>query len=342
MGEFVVGEGGYAHLEADAGDAAEVFVHLEELGRYGFGVADEKCTLRTAEGFELVACDRGPAALFTDFREGVGVAGEEIVGGLLVGVGDIAEGVDADFELLGGVAGALAGFAVEVDEGTEAVRLAADDGDHKRKAECAGANEGLRGAAYSQPDGERVLQGARVDALSGECGAMLAGPVDVGGFAEGEEEVELFGEEIVVVFELEAEEGEGFDERAAADDHLGAAVGDEVEGGEVLKDADGVGGAEDGDGRGEADVRGAGGGCGEDDGGGGVEVLDAVVLAEAEGVESYLIGEFDLLEEMDDAFLCGDGVARDGIWNQCRKAVDADLHLFGSPLSIFILMAGLG
>src|SRR4029077_418135 len=99
----------YAHLEADAGDAAEVFVHLEELGRYGFGVADEECTLRTAEGFELIACARGPAALFANFCEGVGVAREEVVGGLLVGVGDVAEGVDADFEILGGVAGALAG-----------------------------------------------------------------------------------------------------------------------------------------------------------------------------------------------------------------------------------------
>ena len=117
---------------------------------------------------------------------------------------------------------------------------------------------------------------------------MLAGPVDVGVLAEGEEEVEFFGEEVVVVFELEAEEREGFDEGAAAGDDFGASVGDEVEGGEVLEDADGVGGAEDGDGRGEANVCGAGGCGGEDDGGGGVEVLAAVVLAEAEGVEADL------------------------------------------------------
>ena len=38
--ELGVGEGGDAHLKADAGDAAEGFVHLEELGGYGFGVAD--------------------------------------------------------------------------------------------------------------------------------------------------------------------------------------------------------------------------------------------------------------------------------------------------------------
>jgi hypothetical protein len=28
-----------------------------------------------------------------------------------------------------------------------------------------------------------------------------------------------------------------------------------------------------------------------------------------------------------DAFTRSDGVARDGIWNECCKAVDADLHL---------------
>ena len=144
---------------------------------------------------------------------------------------------------------------------------------------------------------------------------MSAGPVDVGGFAEGEEQVELFGEEVVVVFELEAEEREGLDEGAAACDDLGAAVGDEVEGREVLEDADGVGGAEDGDGRGEADVVGARCGSGEDDGGGGVEVFAAVMLAEAEDVETDLVGQLDLFEEMGDALLRCDDVAGDGVWN---------------------------
>ena len=105
------------------------------FGGYGFGVADDEGAGGAAEGFELVARDGRPAALLADFGEGVGVARKEIVGGLLVGVGDVAEGVDADFEFFGGVAGAVAGFAVEVDEGAEAVGLAADDGDHEGKAE---------------------------------------------------------------------------------------------------------------------------------------------------------------------------------------------------------------
>ena len=142
-------EGGDAHLEADARDAAEVFVQLEDFGCDGFGIADEECAFGTAEDLELVARDWGPAAFFADFCEGFGVAGEEVVGGLLVGVGYVAEGVNAYLQLLGGVAGSLTGFAVEVNERTKAVGFAADDGDHERKAEISGADEGFGCAAYA-------------------------------------------------------------------------------------------------------------------------------------------------------------------------------------------------
>jgi hypothetical protein len=94
-----------------------------------------------------------------------------------------------------------------------------------------------------------------------------------------------------------------------------------------LKDADGIGGAEDGDGRGEADGCGAGGCAGEDDGGGGVEVLAAVMLAEAEGVKTDFVGQLDLFEEMGDALLSCDDVAGGGVRDQRCEAVDADLHL---------------
>ena len=142
-------EGGYAHLEADAGDAAQRLVHAEKFFGYSLGVAYHERSGGAAEGFELAARDGGPATLLADLGEGFGVAGEKVVGGLLVGVGDVAEGVDADFESLRGVASALACFAVEVDEGAEAVRLAADDGDHEGEAEHAGADEGLRCATYA-------------------------------------------------------------------------------------------------------------------------------------------------------------------------------------------------
>ena len=112
MHEVVVAEGRDAHLEAEARDAAEGFVEAENFFGYGFRVADDEGSGWTSESFKLVAGDRGPAAFFADFGEGFGVAGEEVVGCLFVGVGYIAEGVDAYFELLGCVAGAFTGFAV--------------------------------------------------------------------------------------------------------------------------------------------------------------------------------------------------------------------------------------
>ena len=313
MQEFVVAEGCDAHLEAEAGDSTERLVEAEDFFGYGFGIADDESSGRAAKGFELVARDGGPAAFLADLGEGFGVTGKEVVGGLLVGVGDVAEGVDADFEFLGGVTGAVAGFAVDVDEGTEAVGFATDDGDHQRKAEEAGAGEGLWGSTNSKPDWERILDGARIDALAGERGAVFAGPMGIGVFAQREEEIEFFGEEVVVIFEFEAEEREGLDEGAAAGDDFGATVRDEIEGSEVLEDADGVGGAENGDGGGEANGCGAGGGSGEDDGGSGVEVLGAMMFAEAEDVETDLVGQLDLFEQMRNALLRGDGVACDGL-----------------------------
>ena len=50
------------------------------------------------------------------------------------------------------------------------------------------------------------------DSLAGERGPSLAGPVDVGVVANGEEEVQVFREQEVVVSEVEAEERKGFGE----------------------------------------------------------------------------------------------------------------------------------
>ena len=155
--EFGVGQRGDRHLEAEAVDAAEGFAHAQHLFGDGGGVADQQGAGGLAERFELAAGDGGPAALAADLGEGFGVAGEEIVGGLAVGFGDVAEGVDADLEVFRGMSGAAARLAVEVDERAEAVRLAADDRDHEREAERAGAGEGLRGATDAEPDGNFYL-----------------------------------------------------------------------------------------------------------------------------------------------------------------------------------------
>ncbi len=159
---------------------------------------------------------------------------------------------------------------------------------------------------------------------------MFAGPVDGILGADLEQELELLGEERVVVFELEAEEGEGLDEGSAASDNLGASIGNEVEGGELLEDADRVSGGEDGDGGVEADAFGARGGGGQDNGGGGVKELGAMVLADTEGIEADLIGEDDLLDEvLEPLGGRGDG-GGDGIGGESGEAIYTKLH--GSDL----------
>jgi hypothetical protein len=67
-----------------------------------------------------------------------------------------------------------------------------------------------------------------------------AGPRDVVVGAQRQQQVELLGEEGVVVLQPLAEEREGLGERAAPDGELRTTVADEVELGEVLVDPDGV------------------------------------------------------------------------------------------------------
>src|SRR3989442_1649302 len=91
-------------------------------------------------------------------------------------------------------------------------RPAADDRDHQRKPERPGANESLRGPADAEPDRKWILQGSRVDALAGERSTVPSGPMHMLVFTDLEQEIELLGEERVVVVEVEAEQGEGLDE----------------------------------------------------------------------------------------------------------------------------------
>ena len=89
-----VGEGAAAHHEGDAGDAAEGVAYGVHLPGYGVGVTHEEGSFLGALGVEGGTGGGRPAALAADAGEGGGVGGPEGVGGLLVGVGQEADGVD--------------------------------------------------------------------------------------------------------------------------------------------------------------------------------------------------------------------------------------------------------
>src|SRR5438093_740492 len=109
------------------------------------------------------------------------------------------------------------------------MRLAADDRHHERKAEQTRAHERRGRPAHADPDRERVLERARIHPLAAECRAELTRPLGLLLIADLEQQLELLLEERVVVAQIEAEERERVDERAASDDHLRATLCDQVE-----------------------------------------------------------------------------------------------------------------
>ena len=154
----------------------------------------------------------------------------------------------------------------------------------------------MRRPADAEPDRQRILYGPRIDALPGQGGTVLARPLHVLIRANVQQQIEFFGKQLVVVFQSEAEEWKRFDGRAAADDHLRAAPGQQVERGEVLKRAHGVLGAQHRDRAGQTNALRPCRGGAENDGRSRVQELASVVLANAKRVQADLVGMFDLLD----------------------------------------------
>ena len=128
--------------------------------------------------------------------------------------------------------------------------------------------------------------------------AMAPGPRHARLLAKLQQQLELLGVQLVVVVEVVAEQREGLDERAASGHDLRAPVRQQVDLGEVLEDAHGVGGAEDGDGARKTDALGPHRRGAQHDGRRGDEEVRAVMLADAEHVEPELIRELDLLHQL--------------------------------------------
>ena len=118
-----------------------------------------------------------------------------------------------------------------------------------------------------------------------------------------EQLVELLLEQAVVVAEVEAEERERLDERAAPDHHLRASAGEQIERRELLIEPNRDCRAEYGDRAREPDALRTRRGRREHDGRSGDGELGPVVLADAVDVEPDLVRELDLLHELAQALL---------------------------------------
>jgi len=65
---FLVRKRRDTHLKCDAGDAAENFIHIKDLFRDRFSVADQQRAGRSPLGVELGPGGGWPSAFLTDFR----------------------------------------------------------------------------------------------------------------------------------------------------------------------------------------------------------------------------------------------------------------------------------
>src|SRR5258708_3878858 len=145
------------HLECDAGDATENFIHIKDLLRDRFSIADQQCASGSALGVELSARGGRPATFLSNFRKGGRIARIEYFLGLFRGVREKANGVKTYSKWLGGMTSPAPRFAVEVYKWAEAPWLTADYGHHKRKSKDTCANEGLGRAADTDPYRQRIL-----------------------------------------------------------------------------------------------------------------------------------------------------------------------------------------
>ena len=141
--------------------------------------------------------------------------------------------------------GLLARAPVQLGEGHEALGQAADDRERHRQTEHARRAPPTRAQPPTATQtGKRLLQRPRVDAAVVDRGAVAAGPADLLGLAQREQQPQLLLEQLVVVAQVVAEERERLDERAAAGHDLGAPAREQVERREVLEDANRVVGAD--------------------------------------------------------------------------------------------------
>src|SRR5207249_12170659 len=138
------------------------------------------------------------------------------------------------------MAGTPTGPAVAVDQRSKTVWFAANDRDHQRQSESAGANEGVRRSSNTEPNRERVLERARINSLPGKGRAMPARPMNMRVLTNVQKQLELLGKKRIVVIQVEAKERKRVAERAASGNTLCCSVRKQIKRQELLKSANGM------------------------------------------------------------------------------------------------------
>src|SRR5436309_15932995 len=103
---------------------------MQDLFRHSLRISDNERSGRSELGVEMCASDWRPAAFLPDLRKTSRITGKEFVCRFRCAVGDIAQRMNADLELIWRVSRAQTRFTVAVDQWPKTVRLSADDRNH--------------------------------------------------------------------------------------------------------------------------------------------------------------------------------------------------------------------
>src|SRR5437763_11293553 len=103
---------------------------MQDLFRDRFRISYEQRAGRSEQGVEMCASDWRPAAFLPDLRKTSRITGKEFVCRFRCTVGDIAQRMNADLELIWRVSCAHTRFTVAIDQRPETVRFPADDRNH--------------------------------------------------------------------------------------------------------------------------------------------------------------------------------------------------------------------
>lgn len=114
MHGFSMGNRPAVEEHGHAVDSTERFVLIQNFLSYGFGIAYEQRSFGAAGGVILGTRDGRPAALFPDLIEDARVGGVELVGSLLGSVGQVADRVNSDREILDAMSGAAARLTIKI------------------------------------------------------------------------------------------------------------------------------------------------------------------------------------------------------------------------------------
>src|SRR5438552_18891828 len=103
---------------------------MQDLFRHGLRISDNERSGRSEQGVEMCASDWRPAAFLPDLRKTSRITGKEFVCRFRCTVGDIAQRMHANLELIRRMSSTQTSLAVAVDQWPKTVRFASDDRNH--------------------------------------------------------------------------------------------------------------------------------------------------------------------------------------------------------------------